>query len=277
MGRRFDSCPWPIAAQFESLETRHLLAADMVLQWNDVLLDDIRIDKTAPPTAARAMAIVQTAVFDAVNTIDQRLIEVNVGKSAAAAILAARLHDGVDAIVEYTPGTTPGDWQPTPPVFVSPLLPQWPDVDPWTMSDAHKFRPQARAGRVFRLLSRLRKQGSIDDEHKSTTRGFHLPHCRSQRFIEVVFLPARACQKTSQLATMDRFGSNHGGGRRTRHSPAMLHEGQCFTIPVYKSDFKERNFKTRERGIYLITGETFIRNPSLTLRVGAVANAQLQN
>ena len=72
MGRRFDSCPRPIAAQFESLETRHLLAADMVLQWNEVLIDAIRIDKTAPPTAARAMAIVQTAVFDAVNSIDRR-------------------------------------------------------------------------------------------------------------------------------------------------------------------------------------------------------------
>ena len=47
----------------------------MVLQWNDVLLDAIRIDKTAPPTAARAMAIVQTAVFDAVNSIDRRLME----------------------------------------------------------------------------------------------------------------------------------------------------------------------------------------------------------
>ena len=44
MGRRFDSCPWPIAAQFESLETRQLLVADVVLQWNDVLLDAIRID-----------------------------------------------------------------------------------------------------------------------------------------------------------------------------------------------------------------------------------------
>ena len=199
MGRRFDSCPRPIAAQFESLETRQLLAADMVLQWNDVLLDAIRIDKTAPPTAARAMAIVQTAVFDAVNSIDRQYAPylsminvhprasqeaavvsaayeclvtlfpagkskfdsfrtaslqtiangrsetdgINVGKSAAAAILAARLHDGAYAIVEYTPGTAPGDWQPTPPAFVSPLLPQWPDVDPWTMSDAAKFRPQA--------------------------------------------------------------------------------------------------------------------------------------
>jgi len=72
MGRRFDSCPWPIAGQFESLETRQLLVADVVLQWNDVLLDAIRIDKTAPPTAARAMAIVQTAVFDAVKSIDRR-------------------------------------------------------------------------------------------------------------------------------------------------------------------------------------------------------------
>src|SRR5262249_45298380 len=38
--------------------------------WNQVLLDAIRTDRTPPPPAARAMAIVQAAVFDAVNAID---------------------------------------------------------------------------------------------------------------------------------------------------------------------------------------------------------------
>ncbi|HJX26287.1 MAG TPA: phosphatase PAP2 family protein [Thermoanaerobaculia bacterium] len=40
--------------------------ADVVLDWNNVLLDAIRVDKTAPPRASRAMAIVQVAVYDAV-------------------------------------------------------------------------------------------------------------------------------------------------------------------------------------------------------------------
>jgi hypothetical protein len=41
--------------------------ADVVLDWNEVTLDAIRVDRTAPPKAARALAIVHTAVFDAVN------------------------------------------------------------------------------------------------------------------------------------------------------------------------------------------------------------------
>jgi hypothetical protein len=183
----------------ECLEQRQLLAADMVLQWNDVLLDAVRVDKTAPPKASRAMAIVHTAVFDAVNSIDRSytpyMTSVNVhpraskeaavisaayetlvtlfpaqratfaakrvsslatiadgreendgvkaGKSVAAAILARRATDGSTMTVTYTAGTDPGDWQPTPPAFASPLLPQWPDVQPWTMTSGTQFRPGA--------------------------------------------------------------------------------------------------------------------------------------
>ena len=57
--------------RLETLEHRKLLAADLVLTWNDVLLDAIRSDSTAPPKASRAMAIVQTAIYDSVNAIDR--------------------------------------------------------------------------------------------------------------------------------------------------------------------------------------------------------------
>jgi hypothetical protein len=43
--------------------------ADVVLDWNEVLLDAIRVDRTAPPRASRAMAIVHVSIFDAVNGI----------------------------------------------------------------------------------------------------------------------------------------------------------------------------------------------------------------
>jgi hypothetical protein len=46
-------------------------ATDVVLDWNVALLDAIRIDRTAPPLAAYNMAMVQTAVFDAVNSLTQ--------------------------------------------------------------------------------------------------------------------------------------------------------------------------------------------------------------
>ncbi len=40
-----------------------------VIDWNAVLLQALATDKTAPPNAARDLAIVQTAVYDAVNAI----------------------------------------------------------------------------------------------------------------------------------------------------------------------------------------------------------------
>jgi len=183
----------------ECLEERQLLTADMVLRWNDILLDAVRTDKTAPPVASRAMAIVHTAIYDTVNSIDreytpyQTMVDVhpraskdagvasaayetlvalfpaqkatfdarrvsslaevpdgraetdgiNAGKSVAAAILARRAADGSSSTVTYTSGTNPGDWQPTPPALASPLLPQWPDVTPWTMRSGTQFRPGA--------------------------------------------------------------------------------------------------------------------------------------
>jgi membrane-associated phospholipid phosphatase len=41
---------------------------DVILDWNANLLNAIYTDKTAPPVASRNMAIVQSAVFDAVNS-----------------------------------------------------------------------------------------------------------------------------------------------------------------------------------------------------------------
>lgn len=43
--------------------------ADIVIDWNNVALNAIRVDKTAPPKAARALACVHVAVFDAVNSV----------------------------------------------------------------------------------------------------------------------------------------------------------------------------------------------------------------
>jgi len=193
---RLDS---PSCCFLETLECRQLLSADAVLQWNEVLLDAVRVDKTAPPKASRAMAIVHTAIYDTVNSIDPEytpyltmvdvhpraskeaavasaayetlvalfpaqkatfdavrvssLAEVpdgraetdgiNAGKSVAAAILSRRATDRSNATVTYTPGTDVGDWQPTPPGLAAALLPQWPDVQPWTMTSGTQFRPSA--------------------------------------------------------------------------------------------------------------------------------------
>lgn len=46
--------------------------ADVFTAWNGVLLDTIRAERLAPPQASRALAIVATAVYDAVNATDPR-------------------------------------------------------------------------------------------------------------------------------------------------------------------------------------------------------------
>ncbi len=45
--------------------------ADLVLDWNTAALDAIKADKTAPPMAARNLAILHASIFDAVNGIKQ--------------------------------------------------------------------------------------------------------------------------------------------------------------------------------------------------------------
>ena len=165
------------ALRVEQLEDRALLSASVILEWNQLTLDAIRLTGTNTPLASRALAITQAAVYDAVNAIDgtyapyafkgqappgaspeaaaataayHTLVElfptrradfdaalassladvpdgpaenqgVAVGRAAAASILALRRHDGADAVVPYTPGTDPGDWQPTPPANLPAL------------------------------------------------------------------------------------------------------------------------------------------------------------
>jgi membrane-associated phospholipid phosphatase len=46
--------------------------ADVVTEWNTAALNVIRADRTAPPIASRALAILHVAIFDAVNGIDRR-------------------------------------------------------------------------------------------------------------------------------------------------------------------------------------------------------------
>src|SRR5262245_53504831 len=44
-------------------------AADVVTDWNSVAIDAIRVSNTAPPMAARQLAILHASIYDAVNGI----------------------------------------------------------------------------------------------------------------------------------------------------------------------------------------------------------------
>lgn len=79
----------------ESLEDRSLLAGDVVIDWNNVLLQTIRDERTNPPVATRILAAMHTAIYDAVNSIDRThekyavQLVVHPGTSREAAVAAA--------------------------------------------------------------------------------------------------------------------------------------------------------------------------------------------
>lgn len=66
---------------------------------------------------------------------------VEVGEAAAETLIAARINDGLNADVPYTPGSGPGVWEPTPPNFLSPVTPWLGKMRPFTMRSADQFLP----------------------------------------------------------------------------------------------------------------------------------------
>jgi hypothetical protein len=66
---------------------------------------------------------------------------VAVGEAAAAAIIAARRNDGLEANVPYSPESGPGVWTPTPPAYLPAATPWLGQMRPFTMVTASDFRP----------------------------------------------------------------------------------------------------------------------------------------
>ena len=185
------------AVTIETLEPRQLMAGDVVIQWNQAVLAAIRNDKPSIGFVTRDLAIVHTAIYDAVNVIDHTSsvfhVQANapadaspvaaadaaglftasalfptdialfqatyqaalasvpagspqtdglaVGRSVAEQTLISRVTDGANAVVNYTPGTAPGDWRPTLPAFAPAQTPQWPAVTPFALTSGSQFRP----------------------------------------------------------------------------------------------------------------------------------------
>ncbi|HEU4389800.1 MAG TPA: vanadium-dependent haloperoxidase [Blastocatellia bacterium] len=69
-----------------------------------------------------------------------------IGKHAAAAILAARKSDGANRSVEYRPGSKPGDYRPTPPDFTPAFMTQWGRITPFVLQTPAQFRPAPHPG-----------------------------------------------------------------------------------------------------------------------------------
>jgi hypothetical protein len=77
--------------------------ADVVSDWNEVLLDAVRFDKTAPPRASRIMACVHVSIFDALNGVlggysPYHLTESAPAGAAPAAAAAAAAHRALSVL-----------------------------------------------------------------------------------------------------------------------------------------------------------------------------------
>jgi hypothetical protein len=107
-----------------------------------------------PALQAQAVAQVNAAyatVLAAIPDGTAKIAGIALGQAAAAAILALRSTDHATDIVPYTPGTQPGDWQPTPnPIPFDPpaaadhlpaTLPGWGKVTPFVLRRSTQFEP----------------------------------------------------------------------------------------------------------------------------------------
>jgi membrane-associated phospholipid phosphatase len=62
------------------------------------------------------------------------------GQRVAHEILVWRASDGLTAVLPpYVPGTAPGDYQPTPPLFGPPLFRQYATMTPWALTAPSQF------------------------------------------------------------------------------------------------------------------------------------------
>jgi PAP2 superfamily len=108
----------------------------------------------SPTAQANAVALVDAAYATALAGIPDGLPKsdgIAIGQAAAAAILAQRATDGATTPVAYTPGTQPGEWQPTPnPVPFDPpaaadnlpaVLAGWGQVTPFVLRRSNQFEP----------------------------------------------------------------------------------------------------------------------------------------
>ena len=208
-----------LAVAFAPAVTR----ADVIMDWN-IKADEIAAQKQLlPPNRARATAMLQVAMFEAVDAIERRYVPyklnltadrstskeaaaasaghdilltlypdlqnsldatlaamlagvangdskakgIDLGKKAAAEIIALRANDGIDAQETYRPHTTPGVYVPT----VIPASSTSGTTTPWAMTSGSQFRPAPPPALTSETWSadvnEIRELGRIDSTKRT--------------------------------------------------------------------------------------------------------------
>jgi membrane-associated phospholipid phosphatase len=91
---------------FDQTITRDdLRDGDVVVDWNRVTLEAIRVDRTAPPKAAYIMALVHAAVFDAVNAVAQQyqVYQIDAQAGDGTSMEAAAAAAAFQILMDYFP------------------------------------------------------------------------------------------------------------------------------------------------------------------------------
>lgn len=184
---RFSNTPPPVATR--NLAMLHVAMFDAV---NALQREDRRyasyLDHGEPPADASAEAAAAAAANQVLRqlwpqftvTLDEaylaqirvisaapsRTASIAWGRQVANEILRHRSFDGSSFGVDYEGGSGPGRWIPTPPLFLSALLPQWAGVVPFVMDHPGHFRPAGPPALATPEWSRqcndVRELGSVD-------------------------------------------------------------------------------------------------------------------
>jgi len=129
---------------------------------------------TMRPGSAAALDAARAASLAAIPDGPAKDAGILVGEEAAAAMLLLRVNDGWNAVVPYTPGTNPGDWQPAPPGFAAALLPGWGQVTPFGLEQSSQFRvsapPALHTGNYANHYNEVRLLGSLDSPFRPQDR-----------------------------------------------------------------------------------------------------------
>ena len=81
------------------------------------------------------------ATFDAALASVQDKNGLQVGRQAAAIIIAKRRDDGASRAIKYVPGSKPGDYRPTPPDFTPAAFAHWGKIKPFVLASSSQYRP----------------------------------------------------------------------------------------------------------------------------------------